>query len=290
MARVTIAIPFHDEERRLPAAIRSVFAQTFADWELLLMDDGSRDSSVRIARSVDDPRVRVVSDGRLRGLPARLNEVIAIASSELIARMDADDVMHPQRLERQLALFAEQPALDCIGTQVAFVLPSRPPIIADVAAPRSGADVLARSGVPHATMLGQRRFFQRFPYDQTFTRAEDRELFCRSWGSARLAIVKAPLYVVEPEVDSDAFLRGYLESARQNRAIYLRHGPTLVGIPQTARAMLGSYARDGVYRVAAQLGGLEALVACRGREATADERRMIDEALDASRTTRVPGL
>ncbi len=290
MPKVTIGLPFHNEERRLPAAIRSVFAQSVTDWELVLVDDGSSDASLRIARSVDDPRVRVLSDGKQSGLAARLNHVVAVARSELIARMDADDVMHPRRIERQLARLAEDPSLDCIGTQVAYVLPSHPPIVADIVPPTSGAEVLTRGGVPHATMLAKRRFFQRFPYDHTFTRAEDRELFCRSWGVARLSIVKEPLYVVEAEVDDPAFLHGYLESARQNRAIFLQHGPQLVGLPQTARAMLGSYLRDGIYRAAGTLGVLEALVGRRGRLATAAERGMIDEALHVARTTKVPGL
>ena len=73
--KITIAIPFYNAEEYLPDAIRSVFAQTFQDWELLLIDDGSTDASLAIANSVDDERVRVISDGKNKKLAARLNEV-----------------------------------------------------------------------------------------------------------------------------------------------------------------------------------------------------------------------
>src|SRR4051794_20441310 len=104
MPRVTIGIPFHDEERFLEQAITSVLRQSFADFELLLIDDGSTDRSLEIARSFDDPRIEVTADGRRRFLAARLNEITRRARGELIARMDGDDVAHPERLSRQLAL------------------------------------------------------------------------------------------------------------------------------------------------------------------------------------------
>jgi len=61
---ITIGMPFYNAEKYLADAIRSVFAQTYQDWELILMDDGSTDQSLEIAKSVDDPRVRVFSDGK----------------------------------------------------------------------------------------------------------------------------------------------------------------------------------------------------------------------------------
>jgi glycosyltransferase involved in cell wall biosynthesis len=74
---VSIGISFYNCERFLPDAIRSVFAQTYQDWELILVDDGSTDRSLEIARSVNDPRVRVISDG--------LNQLISESSYDFIA-------------------------------------------------------------------------------------------------------------------------------------------------------------------------------------------------------------
>ena len=113
---VTIGIPFLNARRSLAAAVRSVFAQTHPDWELLLVDDGSSDGSLDVVRCLDDPRVRLVRDGSHRGLCARLNQIAAMARGAYLARMDADDVMHPERIERQLALLGADPGVDLVDT------------------------------------------------------------------------------------------------------------------------------------------------------------------------------
>jgi glycosyltransferase involved in cell wall biosynthesis len=92
---VTVGIPFYNEERYLADAIRSILAQSFSDFELVLVDDGSTDASRAIAQGFRDDRIRVLGDSRRRLLPARLNEIVANAKGALVARMDADDVSHP---------------------------------------------------------------------------------------------------------------------------------------------------------------------------------------------------
>ena len=99
---LTVGIPFRNAESTLGVAVRAVFAQTYEEWELILVDDGSADRSLEIARAVRDPRVRVIADGVNRGLAARLNQIVAEARFEKVARMDADDLMSPRRFEQQL--------------------------------------------------------------------------------------------------------------------------------------------------------------------------------------------
>ena len=77
--RITIRILFHNCEQTLADAIRSVFAQTFHNWALILVDDGSIDGSLEIARKVSDSRVCVISDGVNKGLPSRLNQIARLA-------------------------------------------------------------------------------------------------------------------------------------------------------------------------------------------------------------------
>src|SRR5215207_5701854 len=114
--RVTIGLPFYNAANTLASAVRSVFAQTYHDWELILVNDGSSDRSLEIADAVKDPRIRVMSDGRNKGLAARLNEITSSACGRYIARMDADDLMHPDRLARQVALLQTRPRVDVVGT------------------------------------------------------------------------------------------------------------------------------------------------------------------------------
>jgi glycosyltransferase involved in cell wall biosynthesis len=114
--RVTVLLPVHDAERFLAEAVESVLAQSFRDFELLAIDDGSRDASAEILGDFArrDRRVRVVHRPH-QGLIATLNDGLALARGELIARMDADDVALPRRLELQLARLDREPSLVCIG-------------------------------------------------------------------------------------------------------------------------------------------------------------------------------
>ena len=118
---VAVGIPFRNAEKTLEDAIRSVFAQTVQEWELFLVDDGSTDRSLEIAHAVRDPRVNVVSDGCKRTLAPRLNQISWLASAPLLARMDADDLMHPARLERQVAYLEKKPEVDVVGSAVVSV-------------------------------------------------------------------------------------------------------------------------------------------------------------------------
>ena len=187
MVAVTIGLPFHNAHESLGDAIRSVFSQTFEDWELLLVDDGSTDGSLDIARSVRDPRVRVLADGLNRKLPRRLNEIVRAANGVLIARLDADDMMHPDRLTQQLKLIAERPTVDFVGT-ACFTVNAHHDLIGVIASEPVRTDpyhVLRKGLLVHATLLCRTGWCLANPYDERFPRAEDRELFCRTLGMAR---------------------------------------------------------------------------------------------------------
>jgi len=114
--KVTIGIPFYNAEQYLRYAIQSVLNQTFHDFELILSDDGSTDSSIEIARSFDDPRIVILSDGKNRGLVYRLNEQIHFAKGMYFVRMDADDIMHFNRIAIQLDYLKSNSEVDVVGT------------------------------------------------------------------------------------------------------------------------------------------------------------------------------
>ena len=125
---VTIGIPFFKDKEYLSAAIQSVINQTYQNWELILMDDGSSDGSLEIAKSFKDKRIRIVSDGKNKGLPSRLNEIVGLARGEFVARMDADDIMHPERIEKQVDYLIDHPEVNVLGT-MAYVIDASNSII-----------------------------------------------------------------------------------------------------------------------------------------------------------------
>jgi glycosyltransferase involved in cell wall biosynthesis len=100
--KVTVLMPLYNDARFLREAIASILTQTFTDFELLIIDDGSTDGSAEIAASFNDPRIRLVANGTNLGITASLNRGIDLAAGEYIARMDSDDISMPTRLAAQV--------------------------------------------------------------------------------------------------------------------------------------------------------------------------------------------
>ena len=100
---VSILLPVRNEACHLPTALRSLQRQTQRNWELVAVDDGSTDSTPDILQDFadKDSRIRLLKQPA-KGLVAALNNGLVICRGEFVARMDGDDVCHPQRLEKQL--------------------------------------------------------------------------------------------------------------------------------------------------------------------------------------------
>lgn len=201
---VSIGIPFFNAERFLLDAIKSVFAQTHEDWELILMDDGSTDSSLEIAQSIKDSRVRVYSDGDNKRLAARLNEIHAISRFEYVARMDADDLMMPERISRLLTLLQDNPRYDLASCGAYSVDASlnligmRGEAVSDFT-----LDGLLQKSQRflHAGLVARRSWFQRNKYNESLFAAEDAELWHRAakGGDFKAVSIPDPLYVYREE-------------------------------------------------------------------------------------------
>ncbi|MGH7307979.1 MAG: glycosyltransferase family 2 protein [Candidatus Rokuibacteriota bacterium] len=112
--RVTVVMPVYNAEPYLREALAGVLAQTFTDFELLAIDDGSTDGSLEVLRRCADPRLRVVSRPH-EGVVRTMNAALALAQAELIARADADDVCLPERLERQVQFLTAHPGVALVG-------------------------------------------------------------------------------------------------------------------------------------------------------------------------------
>ncbi|PLY01391.1 MAG: glycosyl transferase [Desulfuromonas sp.] len=118
-ARVSVLMAVHNEGEYLAATLASLQHQTLHDWELVVVDDGSDDATPEILAEVArrDPRVQVVSPGKI-GLVAALNLGLERCHAPLLARMDGDDICHPQRFKRQLETMTHAPDLDLLATRI----------------------------------------------------------------------------------------------------------------------------------------------------------------------------
>ncbi|EJN00871.1 glycosyltransferase [Herbaspirillum sp. YR522] len=108
---VTVLLPVYNGAADVVQAVRSILAQSFGEFELLIINDGSKDNSAELLATLSDPRIRVVHQENM-GLAATLNRGLQLANGRYIARQDQDDLSHPQRLEKQLAYMEAHP--DCI--------------------------------------------------------------------------------------------------------------------------------------------------------------------------------
>ena len=108
MTRISVILPFYNDRLTLKSAVESILDQSYSDFELLLLDDGSTDGSSDIAASLKDPRIKRHRFPH-RGLAPTLNDGLRLAAHEIIARMDADDIALHERFERQLRKFLQLP-------------------------------------------------------------------------------------------------------------------------------------------------------------------------------------
>jgi glycosyltransferase involved in cell wall biosynthesis len=113
---ISVLLAVHNGGPLLDESIRSILAQTFTDFELLIIEDGSTDDSFERASAYRDPRVRVIRNETNLGLPRTLNRGLAEARGEFVARQDADDVSAPNRFALQMAFLREHPEVVLLGS------------------------------------------------------------------------------------------------------------------------------------------------------------------------------
>lgn len=188
---VSVLLPVHNGAATLGAALSSLLAQTFTDFEILVLDDGSTDGSAEVARGMNDSRIVIIGDGRRAGLAARLNQGVAAARGRYIARMDADDIAFPDRFAAQVAFLDAHADIDLVGTRaVAFRSDGSMIGLLPFAADHDGlcAQVWRGIPLPHPTWMGRAGWFRANPYaTPEVRRAEDQDLLLRAHGHSRYA-------------------------------------------------------------------------------------------------------
>ena len=215
---ISIGIPFYNAEKYLEYAICSVLAQTFKDWELILIDDGSTDTSLSIAKKYakKDERIRVLSDGQNRKLPTRLNQIIDESKYDYIARMDADDLMSNNRLEKQIAVLKSNNKVDFVSTGCLTIgrnneltgwVKGRNYQMGVVSVLKGSTNIL------HASLLARKSWYLRNKYNEDIVQAEDFDLWLQAAknNDLKYVVIEEPLYwyrVVE-NVTIEKIVNGY---------------------------------------------------------------------------------
>jgi glycosyltransferase involved in cell wall biosynthesis len=198
---VTIGIPFRNPGAYFRLAVQSVFAQTHDDWELILLDDGSTDGSTEFARELDDPRIRVIADGHARNLNVRLNQIAHLARAPYLFRMDADDVMHPERVERQLASLIQSSGPTVVGTRCYSIDANSTVVGLRPACAAQTMGFAARHSFDHPSVAARTDWFKANPYSESFIyhRSQDAELWCRTAPFTNFINIPQPLMFYRDE-------------------------------------------------------------------------------------------
>ncbi len=233
---ISVVIPVYNAGPFLRLSIASILAQTHRDLELIAVDDGSTDDSAATLASFAaiDPRVRFISRPNT-GIVGALNDGLAISGGDYIARMDADDIAEPIRLERQLAYIGTRPDCVALGTFARVIDPSGG-VVGLHEPPREHDEILARllladgGALLHPSVIFRRSaLVAAGAYDPAFCRAEDLDLYFRLSKHGRLANLPEPLLRYRQHPSSTNFTR----RAEQRRLIaeILRRERTARGLP-----------------------------------------------------------
>lgn len=223
MPLVTIGIPCYQCAAHLPMLLRSIVTQSYPHWEVVAVDDGSTDGTREILKSIQDARFRVFLSDENLGLASRLNQIASLAQGSLLARTDADDILMPERLERQVRLFVDDPSLEVVSSGC-YVVDSRnrlrgvrrvPPLA------RSAREVMLRNGPSHPTVMTTSGWARRNQYLCHSRRGEDLDLWIRTVGHSKMRALAEPLHIIREDGQFDA--GKYLRTIREHRVVMRRY-------------------------------------------------------------------
>ena len=231
--KVSVIMGIYNCEKTLREAVDSICRQTYSNWELILWDDGSTDGTYEIAREYaekDSARIKLFHGEQNRRLSHALNQCLSHAGGELVARMDGDDISHPERLQKQVDYLRNHPETDLVGTQMRWFDETGHSGI--LKAPLHPEPEMLRGGVPihHATIMTYRTVYETlggYTESDMVEGVEDVDLWFRFFEHGfQAATLDEVLYDVR--MDRDALKRRTLSrrirSIRTRAAGYKRLG------------------------------------------------------------------
>lgn len=194
---LSIILPVFNAEKYIAKSIESILSQTFSDYELIIINDGSNDDTLRIAQSYTDERIKIYSNQQNQGLIPTLNWGFRLAKGNLIARMDADDMSDKHRLELQFNFMKAHPQVDLCGTQaIIFDQNKQQRLTMPLQNDEIKAHLLWGNSIIHATLMLRKSFWlqHQLSFDLKYLHAEDYDLWTRCLDKAHFANLPEVLY------------------------------------------------------------------------------------------------
>lgn len=185
---ISIGMSVYNAAETIRMSMLSILGQSYRNWELIVIDDGSTDASVKIIKEYNDPRIKLVVDGVNKGLAYRLNQAISLSGGMYFARMDADDIAYPDRLAKQLVFIKNNPQYDLISSKV-LVFNDNYECVGGFSYGETHEEICAKpwSGfaMPHPTWFGKMEWFRNNLYNVNSKKSEDQELLLRTYTESK---------------------------------------------------------------------------------------------------------
>lgn len=195
---ISVLMSVHNGEVYLAQALDSILGQSFPSFEFIVIDDASTDDTAGILADYAgrESRICLLSNQRNMGLAWSLNRGLKQANGRYIARMDADDISLPLRLEKQISFMEEHPGVGVIGTAVE-IIDSAGQVVGQRMYPRDPIVIRWRLALEnplcHPTVMIRRDILQDAPYNSSLNTAQDYDLWCRLGWTTRFANLPQPL-------------------------------------------------------------------------------------------------
>jgi len=192
---ISVVMPVYNAAPFLDDSISSILKQTFSDFEFVILDDASTDNSLERLHqwAARDSRIKIRESKKQLGLSGSSNAVVATARAAIVARMDADDIAHPERLRRQFEVIRNEPDVVVVGTLCNGIDRRGREV-----RPRDRWRLVRRSGYipfPHGSAMFRREVFDKVRgYDETAIGGEDQQLFAKMARHGRVVTLPDVLY------------------------------------------------------------------------------------------------
>ncbi len=269
---ITIGLPFYNNEKTLHYTLSSILKQSFSNWKLILINDGSTDRSHEGLSPdiLNDPRVTYIHDKTNRGLVYRLNQIADLCDTPFLARMDADDMIVPDRIEIQLQYLLAHPDVDLVDSALCSIDENNQVLGIRGMEPirYSPVDIMLKSMLNHATIAGKTSWFKANRYDPAFVRAEDYELWCRTFSFSNFRRIEQPLYIVR---EGKVNVKNYVRTMQTCRKVFRLYGPQYLSAEQLRKEIFKTYIKSFLYQTLGLFGFQDILSKQRNRSLPAHE-------------------
>ncbi len=188
--KVTVFMAVYNREALLCESLDSVLNQTFRDFELLIVDDGSTDRSVEVIESRPDPRIRLVRHQTNQGIPKTRSHGLALARGQYLAILDSDDIAYPRRLERQVGFLEAHPEIAAVGGWAKRVKTdgrATSPAVRPTRPREIRARIPFTTCFKNPTMMARTAAMLEFGYREQFVICQDIDMWSRMSGKYPLA-------------------------------------------------------------------------------------------------------